>query len=63
MSAILKVSTEEPDEDAELQHELDYQDLLTTTERFAMMFQKSHEMARELLKRGYRQPVEIIKRS
>jgi len=63
MSAILKISIEEQNENAELQHELDYQGLLTTAERFAMMFRKSYEIAKELLKRGYRKPVEIIKRS
>ncbi len=63
MPAILKVSIEEQNQDAELQHELDYQGLLTTAERFAMMFRKSYEIARELIKRGYRKPFEIIKRS
>ena len=63
MSGILKVSIEEQNENNELHHELDYQSLLTTAERFAMMFKKSYEIAKELLKRGYRKPVEIIKRS
>ncbi len=63
MSAILKVSIEEQNEDAELQHELDYQGLLTIAERFEMMFRKSYEISKELVKRGYRKPVEIIKRS
>ncbi len=44
MSAILKISIEEQNEDAELQHESDYQGLLTTAERFAMMFRKSYEI-------------------
>ena len=63
MPTILKLASQEQDEALELQHELDYQQSLTVAERFAIMFQKSQEIAGELLKRGYRKPFEIIKRA
>ena len=46
----------------ELQFELDYQRSLTTAQRFEMMFRKSREMAEELIRRGHRRPVEVVKR-
>ena len=60
MSPIIKIEQNEQDEDSELEFELDYQLALTTAQRFEMMLRKSHELAEELLKRGYRKPVEII---
>ena len=63
MSPIVKLGQDEQEEERELEIELDYQSTLTTAQRFEMMFAKSREMALELLKRGYRKPVEIIKRT
>ena len=60
MSPIIKLAPDEQDEDRELELELDYQISLTTAQRFEMMLRKSHELAEELLKRGYRKPVEIV---
>jgi len=63
MSPIIKLKPDEQDEDRELELELDYQLSLTTAQRFEMMLHKSRELAEELLKRGYRKPVESIKRA
>jgi len=63
MSPIIKLKPDEQDEDRELELELDYQLSLTTAQRFEIMLRKSRELAEELLKRGYRKPVEIIKRA
>jgi hypothetical protein len=60
MSPIIKLAPDEQDEDRELELELDYQLSLTTAQRFEMMLRKSRELAEELLRRGYRKPVEII---
>jgi len=60
MSPIIKLAPDEQDEDRELELELDYQLSLTTAQRFEMMLRKSRELAEELLKRGYRKPVEIV---
>ena len=60
MSPIIKLAPDEQDEDRELELELDYQLSLTTAQRFEMMLRKSCELAEELLKRGYRRPVEIV---
>ncbi len=63
MSPIIKLQPDEQDEERELAIELDYQLTLTTAQRFEMMLRKSREIAEELLKRGYRKPVEIVKRT
>ncbi len=63
MSPIIKLGPEEQDEERELELELDYQLSLTTAQRFAMMRKKSRELAEELIRRGYRKPVEIVKRT
>ena len=60
MSPIIKLAPDEQDEDRELELELDYLLSLTTAQRFEMMLRKSRELAEELLRRGYRKPVEII---
>jgi len=60
MSPIIKLAPDEQDEGRELELELDYQLSLTTAQRFEMMLRKSRELAEELLKRGYRKPVEIV---
>jgi hypothetical protein len=60
MSPIIKLAPDEQDEDHELELELDYQLSLTTAQRFEMMLRKSRELAEELLRRGYRKPVEIV---
>jgi hypothetical protein len=63
MPPIIKLGQDEQDPDRELEFELDYQLTLTTAQRFEMMLRRSRQLAEELLKRGYRKPVEIIKRS
>lgn len=63
MPPILKLDPDVQDPDRELEFELDYQLTLTTAQRFEMMLRRSRELAEELLRRGYRKPVEIIKRS
>lgn len=63
MPGILKLSEQEQDELKELAHELDFMGSLTTAQRFELMFRKSHELARELLKHGHRKPFKIAKRS
>jgi hypothetical protein len=63
VAGVLKVPYGEPSEERELEFELEYQRGLTTAQRFEMMFRKSREMAEELLRRGYRRPVEVVKRS
>jgi hypothetical protein len=60
MCPILKL--DEHDEERERQFELDYQLSLTTRQRFEMMERRSNEIKRMLIRRGYRKPVEIIKR-
>jgi len=63
MSPVIKLDPSEQDETRELEFELDYQLSLTTAQRFEMMLRKSRELAEELLRRGHRKPVEIIKRT
>jgi hypothetical protein len=60
---VLKLGPEESSEDRELAFELEYQRSLTTAQRFEMMFRRSREMAEELLRRGYRRPSEVVKRT
>jgi hypothetical protein len=61
MSPILKL--DDDDEDKEIDFELDYLLSLDVDQRFHMMFQKSKELAKMLVKNGHRRPFEIIKRS
>lgn len=61
MSPVLKL--QEHDEDKELEFELAFQRELTTQQRFELMFRKSREMKEMLLRHGYREPAEIVKRS
>lgn len=61
MTPILKI--DKPDEERELDFEIEYQLSLSVEERFRMMFQKSKEMAEMLIKNGHRKPFEIIKRT
>lgn len=63
MSPVIKLEQDQQDEERELEIELDYQSTLTTAQRFEMMFRKSREIVIELLKRGYREPVKVIKRA
>ncbi len=63
MPPVLRVGPEDESEDRELEFELEYQRGLTKTQRFEMMFRKSGELAEELLRRGYRKPSEILKRT
>ena len=60
MSPILKLDRDDPEK--ELAFELDYQLSLTTRQRFQMMIQRSNEVKRMLIERGFVKPVEIIKR-
>jgi len=57
---ILKLAKDDPQR--ELEFEIDYLLSLTTQQRFEMMFRKSDEIKRTLLRHGYRKPSEIIKR-
>jgi len=57
---ILKLS--EHDESRELEFELDYLLRLTLEERFALVRERSEEMARTLIRHGHRRPAEIAKR-
>lgn len=51
------------DTERELAFELAYLRSLTTQQRFDLMFRRSREIAEVLLRRGYRKPVEVVKRS
>ena len=59
--SILKLS--QPDEEKELEFELDYLASLTFEERLEMMRQKSKEMLRQMVEHGHRRPFEIFKRT
>jgi hypothetical protein len=63
VSQILKVPPGVSSEDDELDFELAYQRSLTTAQRFEMMLTRSRQIAEELIRRGHRKPVEILKRS
>lgn len=63
MASILKVAPGASSEEEELDFELAYQRNLTTAQRFEMMLSRSRLIAEELLRRGHRKPVEIVKRS
>jgi hypothetical protein len=62
VAQILKVAPEVSSEDDELDFELAYQRSLTTAQRFEMMLARSRQIAAELIRRGHRRPVEIVKR-
>lgn len=57
---ILKLSAD--DEEKELDFELNYLSSLTFEERLKLMREKSQEMLRQMVDRGYRKPFEIVKR-
>lgn len=63
MSPILKLDPHDGAEEQELAFELAYQQTLTVAQRFEMMLRCSRELASELLRRGHRRPVEVVKRS
>ncbi len=63
MSSILKVGPEDESEEAEIEFELRYLGGLTTAQRFEMMRTRSREMAEELLRRGHRDPAQVVKRA
>ena len=63
MPQVLKVSPGEQFEEDELAFELAYQRSLSTAQRFEMMLARSRQIAEELIRRGYRKPVEVVKRS
>jgi len=50
------------DEDKALDFEIEFQNTLTTADRFKMMFNMSNKMKEILIRNGYRRPVEIITR-
>ena len=62
MSQVLKVPPEAQSEEDELAFELAYQRSLSTAQRFEMMLARSRQIAEELIRRGHRKPVEIVKR-
>ena len=63
MPQVLKVSPGAPSEEDELEFELAYQRSLTTAQRFEMMLTRSRQIAEEMIRRGHRKPVEIVKRA
>ena len=58
--SVLKLS--QPEEQKELEFELNYLASLTFEERLKMMRQKSREMLRQMVEHGHRRPFEIVKR-
>ena len=62
VTKVLKVDRGPSAEEEELEFELSYQRSLTVAQRFEMMFSRSRQIAQELLRRGYRKPVEVTKR-
>ena len=59
--SILKLS--QPDEEGELEFELNYLASLTFEERLKMMREKSREMLRQMVEHGHRRSFEIVKRT
>jgi hypothetical protein len=51
------------DEDKALAFELEFQNTLTTEERFQMMYEISNRIKEILIRYGHRKPTEIIQRS
>jgi hypothetical protein len=62
VSRVLKVSPGASSEEDELDFELAYQRSLSTAQRFEMMLARSQQIAEELIRRGHRRPVEVVKR-
>jgi hypothetical protein len=62
VTQILKIAAGASSEDDELDFEQAYQRSLTTAQRFEMMQARSRQIAEELIRRGHRRPVEIVKR-
>jgi len=60
---VLKLDPHDTSPERELEFELDYLCGLTTAQRFEMMFRRSRQIAEELLRRGHREPAQIIKRT
>ncbi len=60
---VLKLDADDDDTERELAFELVYLRSLTTQQRFDLMFRRSREIAEVLLRRGYRKPVEVVKRT
>ena len=58
---ILKL--ERDDEDKKIEFELDYLQSLSVRQRFQAMLKKTEEIRGLLIDRGYRETVEIIKRT
>ena len=59
--SILKLSR--PDEERELEFDLDFLVSLTFEERLKMMREKSREMLRQMVEHGHRRPFEVVKRT
>jgi hypothetical protein len=60
---ILKVPPDGVSEEQELEFELDFLLGLTTEQRFALMFERSRQMAESLEAHGHRAPSLILKRT
>jgi hypothetical protein len=63
MAGVLKLDPEADSEEVVLRFELDYLATLTTAERFALMRARSELLAKELIRRGHREPVALSKRT
>ena len=63
MSPILKLDPHEGAEERQLEFELAHQQSLTVAQRFEIMLHRSRELAAELLRRGHRRPVDVVKRA
>jgi hypothetical protein len=61
MSPILKLDHDDPE--LEREFELEYQQSLTTEQRFQMLFRRMREINELLTKHGHRKTPEIIKRT
>ena len=57
---LLKLDKDDPER--ERAFELEYLLSLSTQERFEIMFRRSDEIKRALLRHGHRKPIEIVKR-
>ncbi|MCL4820684.1 MAG: hypothetical protein KJ067_16200 [Vicinamibacteria bacterium] len=63
MTQVFKSSAESQDEDREVDFELAWQRKLTTAQRFEMMLARSRQIAQDLIRRGHREPAQIVKRA
>jgi hypothetical protein len=61
--SILKLEVGVPEDDRELDFELDFLSTLTAAERFQLMFEKSRQMAELLRAHGHGEAAPILKRS